>query len=300
MFFSKNNIFIGISPLNWTNDDMPNLGSTNTFEQILSEASLTRYSGVEIGVTFPQDINTLIYHTKLRNLKIASQWFGAYLSTEKIDIIQPNFLNQLIKLKTLNASCINICDLSYNLFRSNKSMFTNKPTLSDSEWSTLCTNLNILGKLAQKYNIKLCYHHHMGTVIQTYEEISYLLNHTNPKFVHLCLDTADLILADIDPISFIHKFSSRIAHVHLKDVYSEKMYQAKQENFSFREAIRQNCFTVPGDGNGYINFLEIFQALDEINYQGWLIVEAELNPELSNPFEYALKARYFLSAMLDL
>lgn len=78
------------------------------------------------------------------------------------------------------------------------------------------------------------------------------------------------------------------------------MYQAKQENFSFREAIRQNCFTVPGDGNGYINFWEIFQAFDEINYQGWLIVEAELNPELSNPFEYALKARYFLSAMLDL
>ena len=68
MFFSKNNIFIGISPLNWTNDDMPNLGSTNTFEQILSEASLTGYSGVEIGVTFPQDINTLIYHTKLLDI----------------------------------------------------------------------------------------------------------------------------------------------------------------------------------------------------------------------------------------
>ena len=76
------------------------------------------------------------------------------MSTEKIDIIQPDFLNQLIKLKALNASCINVCDLSYNLFRSNKSMFTNKPTLSDNEWSTLCMNLNILGKLAQKYDIK--------------------------------------------------------------------------------------------------------------------------------------------------
>ena len=52
--FEHNKIFIGISPINWTNDDMPFLGSTNNFEQILSEIALTGYSGTEIGITFPQ------------------------------------------------------------------------------------------------------------------------------------------------------------------------------------------------------------------------------------------------------
>lgn len=300
MYFSQNNISIGISPLNWTNDDMPNLGSTNTFEQILSEAALAGYIGTEIGITFPSDIDTLQYHTKLRKLKIASQWFGANIATDDYTSIEANFQQQLIKLRALNASCINVCEMSYNLFRSNHSMFINKPILNNAEWATLCMNLDKLGKLANKYDIKLCYHHHMGTVVQTYEEILYLMEHTNPKYVHLCLDTADLTLADIEPISFIHQFASRIAHIHLKDLFSEKIHQAKAENFSFREAIRQNTFTVPGDGNGYINFQDIFEALDNINYQGWLIVEAELNPELANPFEYALQSRYFLSAMLDL
>lgn len=300
MYFTQNNISIGISPLNWTNDDMPNLGSTNTFEQILSEAALAGYIGTEIGVTFPTDINTLQYHIKLRKLKLASQWFGADIATGDYTSIKTSFQSLLIKLQALNVPCINVCEMSYNLFRSNHSMFINKPILNNIEWSTLCTNLDKLGKLANKYNIKLCYHHHMGTVVQTYEEILYLMEHTNPKYVHLCLDTADLILADIEPISFIYKFSSRIAHVHLKDLFSEKMYKAKLENFSFRELIRQNTFTVPGDGNGYINFQDIFDALNNINYQGWLIVETESNPEINNSFEYALKARYFMSAMLDL
>ena len=145
MYFSQNNIFIGISPLNWTNDDMPNLGSTNTFEQILSEAALAGYIGTEIGITFPSDIDTLQYHTKLRKLKIASQWFGANIATDDYTSIEANFKQQLIKLQALNTSCINVCEMSYNLFRSNHSMFVNKPILNNAEWNTLCMNLDKLG-----------------------------------------------------------------------------------------------------------------------------------------------------------
>ena len=304
--FEHSNIQIGIAPINWTNDDMPSLGSKNNFEQILSETALTGYAGTEIGITFPdgiEDIKNVVklqYHLDLRNLKIASKWVGVYLATQDFEKVVKNFEEELKILKLLNADCINVCEMSYNLFRSNQSMFINKPKLSNQEWKSLCKGLNALGKLAYKYGIKLCYHHHMGTVVQTLEEITYLLVNTNSKYVHLCLDTGDLILADIEPASFIQKFGKRIAHIHLKDLYSEKMVIAQKENYSFRDAIRNNCFTVPGDGNGYINFVEIFMALDEINYSGWLIVEAEQDPDLANPFEYALKARYYLSAMLDL
>lgn len=298
--FGHNKIFIGISPINWTNDDMPFLGSTNNFEQILSEIALTGYSGTEIGITFPQNIDTILYHTNLRNLKIAGKWFNAYLATKPYSEIEQHFKSEILQLKSANASYINVCEMSYNIFRHDISMFAQKPMLSEKQWQQLCEGLNKLGKLAYKYHIKLCYHHHIGTVIQTEEEISFLLNHTNPKYVHLCLDTADLILANIEPIQFIQKYGKRIGNVHLKDIYSEKMIEAQKNNYSFRQAIKHNCFTVPGDGNGYVNFQKIFQALEAINYSGWLIVEAEQNPELANPFEYALKARYYLTAMLDL
>lgn len=298
--FEHNKIFIGISPINWTNDDMPLLGSTNNFEQILSEIALTGYSGTEIGITFPKNIDTILYHTNLRNLKIAGKWFSAYLATKPYSEIEHHFKSEILQLKSANASYINVCEMSYNIFRDDVSMFAKKPMLSKKQWQQLCEGLNKLGKLAHKYNIKLCYHYHIGTVIQTEEEISFLLNHTNPKYVHLCLDTADLILANIEPIQFIQKYGKRIGSVHLKDIYSEKMIEAQKNNYSFRQAIKYNCFTVPGDGNGYVNFQKIFQTLDAINYSGWLIVEAEQNPEIANPFEYALKARYYLTAMLDL
>lgn len=298
--FEHNKISIGISPINWTNDDMPSLGSNNNFEQILSEIALTGYSGTEIGITFPQNADKIKYHLKLRNLKAVGKWFNAYLATEPFSAIQQDFEEALLQLKTVNASCINVCEMSYNLFRSDRSMFQQKPQLSEKQWQNLCEGLNKLGRLAHRENIKLCYHHHMGTVIQTKEEILFLLNHTDARYVYLCLDTADLTLADIEPVPFIMQIGKRIGNVHLKDIYSEKMIEARKYSYSFRDAIKHNCFTVPGDGNGYINFEKIFQALDSVGYSGWLVVEAEQNPDTDNPFECALKARYYLRAMLDL
>ena len=212
--FEHNKIFIGISPINWTNDDMPFLGSTNNFEQILSEIALTGYSGTEIGITFPQNIDKIHYHAALRNLKIAGKWFNAYLATMPYAQIEQQFKAEIMQLQAVNASYINVCEMSYNLFRGDNSMFGEKPALSEKQWQNLCTGLNKLGKLAHKHNIKLCYHHHIGTVVQTEEEISFLLNHTEERYVHLCLDTADLTLANIDPVQFILKYGKRIGNVH--------------------------------------------------------------------------------------
>ena len=298
--FEHQNIYIGISPINWTNDDQPSLGQSNNFAQILSEAALTGYDGVEVGVTFPQDIDNILYNINLRQLKIAGEWLSIYLATKPYQQIEQLFCAHLARLKALHACCINVCEMSYNLFRSDESMFTSLAILSGEEWQKLCTGLDRLGRLAARSGIKLCYHHHMSSVVQTEEEIAYLLAHTNPRFVHLCLDTSDLFLAGIAPVPFIQKFGRRIAHVHLKDLYPEKIQLAKQQNYSFRDAIKHNCFTVPGEGSGCIDFPEIFTALDDIGYSGWLIVDPEQNPESSSPFEYALKARYYLSAILDL
>ena len=119
--FEHNKIFIGISPINWTNDDMPFLGSTNNFEQILSEIALTGYSGTEIGITFPQNIDKIHYHAALRNLKIAGKWFNAYLATMPYAQIEQQFKAEIMQLQAVNASYINVCEMSYNLFRGDSS-----------------------------------------------------------------------------------------------------------------------------------------------------------------------------------
>ena len=51
----KNRVKLGIAPIAWTNDDMPDLGSENTFEQCVSEMALAGFTGSEVGNKYPKD-----------------------------------------------------------------------------------------------------------------------------------------------------------------------------------------------------------------------------------------------------
>lgn len=84
----------------------------------------------------------------------------------------------------------------------------------------------------------------------------------------------------------------RIQHVHLKDIRKETVKRVKEEGLSFLQAVKAGAFTVPGDGS--IEFGPVFTTLASSGYKGWLIVEAEQDPALADPLEYALKARRYI------
>ena len=85
----------------------------------------------------------------------------------------------------------------------------------------------------------------------------------------------------------------RVKHVHLKDIRPEATERVKRENMSFLQGVRVGTFTVPGDG--CIDFTRVFDILDRESYKGWMIVEAEQDPALADPLEYALKARKYIA-----
>jgi len=138
----------------------------------------------------------------------------------------------------------------------------------------------------------LTYHHHMGTGVQTFEEIDKLMDMTDPELVYLLYDTGHLVFAGEDPEPILRKYVNRIKHVHLKDVRKEVLYRVKQEDWSFLKAVKEGVFTVPGDG--MIDFEPLFKILADNDYAGWFVVEAEQDPAKANPFEYAIKARSFI------
>ena len=86
--------------------------------------------------------------------------------------------------------------------------------------------------------------------------------------------------------------------MHLKDIRQEVVDKVKKEHLSFLQGVRLGTFTVPGDGS--LDFSEVFKILGESNYKGWFIVEAEQDPALANPFEYAVKARKFIKENTNL
>lgn len=139
----------------------------------------------------------------------------------------------------------------------------------------------------------LCCHHHMGTGVQTVEEIDRFLELTDPELVFLLFDSGHLTFAGVDPVPVLQKHIGRIRHVHLKDVRLSIRDQARREGLSFLDAVRAGVFTVPGDGD--VDFAPIFDILDRSGYEGWVVVEAEQDPAKANPFEYAVKARRYIA-----
>lgn len=288
-----NNVKLGIAPIGWTNDDMPQLGGDLTFEQMISEAALAGFTGTEVGGKFPEDTELLNRRLDARGLKIASKWFSSFLCSKSYEENEAAFVKELDVLNALGAARVNVCELTDCLFARDCSMFgEEKPVATDEQWDMLCRGLNRLGKIAKDRGIKLCFHHHMATMVQTYDETKRLLSCTDPELVYLCFDTGHFAFAGVDPVRAAKDFASRIGHVHLKDIRKEKMDQALSEGFAFRKAVREGCFTVPGDG--FVDYPGVFAVLNEAHYEGWFIVEAEQDPAKANPFEYALKARAYI------
>lgn len=298
--FDKSKVKLGIAPIGWTNDDLPDLGEDNTFEQCVSEMALAGFTGSEVGNKYPKEPAVLKKALDMRGVEICNQWFSCFLITKPFEEVEKEFRNQLSFLSALGAKVIGVSEQSYSIQgQQTTPIFGNKYVLNDSQWEVLCNGLNRLGKIAkEEYQISLTFHHHMGTVVENAQEVERMMEHTDPEYVHLLFDTGHFAYCDEDPLEMVKKYIKRIKHVHLKDIRKEVVAQVRTEKLSFLEGVRRGTFTVPGDG--CIHFEPIFAVLAENHYEGYLVVEAEQDPAKANPFEYAIKARKFIAEKIGL
>lgn len=283
---------VGIAPIGWTNDDMPDLGKENTFAQCVSEMALAGFAGCEVGSKFPEDPAVLKKALNLRGLRVCSRWFSTFLITRPFEQTERAFLAQLDFLAALGAKIIGVSEQSYSTQGKQVPIFEERHEMDDTEWTKLCEGLNKLGEIAANKGIRLTYHHHMGTVVQTAAETDHLMAHTDPALVHLLFDSGHLAYCDEDPLAVLQAHLSRVAHVHLKDIRPAVVQRVRQEHLSFLDGVRAGSFTVPGDGA--IDFDPLFEQLAGNGYDGWLLVEAEQDPAVADPLEYALKARSYI------
>ncbi|RXI40852.1 myo-inosose-2 dehydratase [Clostridium tetani] len=291
--FNKDKVKIGIAPIAWTNDDMPELGAENTFEQCISEMALSGFKGTEVGNKYPRDTKVLKRALELRDMQIASAWFSAFLTTKPYEETEKAFIEHRDFLHKMGSKVIVVSEQGHSIQGEMETpIFEEKPIFTEEEWKDLAKGLNKLGKLAKEKNMKVVYHHHMGTGVQTTEEIDKLMEMTDPTLVYLLYDTGHLVFSGEDPIVVLRKYINRIKHVHLKDIREDVVKIVKQKKMSFLQAVKLGAFTVPGDGD--IDFKPVFNILAENNYEGWLLVEAEQDPARANPLEYAIKARKYI------
>ena len=292
--FDKEKVKLGIAPIAWTNDDLPDLGKENTFEQCVSEMALAGYTGSEIGNKYPKDATVLKKALELRGMEICNAWFSTFLTTKPFEETEAEFRKHVAFLKEMGAKIVGVSEQGHSIQgMQDVAVFDNKYVMNEEEWSLLTDGLNRLGKIAlEEYGITLTFHHHMGTVVQTADEVKRLMDETAPNYVNLLYDTGHFAYSGEDPLEMVKTHIARIKHVHLKDIRKEVVEKVKAEGLSFLAGVRLGTFTVPGDG--CISFDEIFEVLKEHKYEGYMLVEAEQDPAKANPLEYAIRARKFI------
>lgn len=291
--FNNERVKLAIAPIAWTNDDMPELGGENTFEQCVSEMALAGYRGSEVGNKYPKDPKALNKALALRGMTICNAWFSSFLTTRPLKETVEAFKMQTDFLYAVGAGVIGAAEQGHSIQgMADVPVLKRKPHFTDEEWKKLAEGLDELGRLAIDKDMILTYHHHMGTGVQTFEEIDRLMNMTEPGLVNLLFDTGHLTFSGVDPVAVLKKYVRRTRHVHLKDIRKAVLEKVGKEDWSFLKAVREGAFTVPGDG--MIDFDPLFKILADNNYEGWLVVEAEQDPAKANPLEYAIKARKFI------
>ncbi|MFE5512276.1 myo-inosose-2 dehydratase [Streptomyces sp. NPDC056529] len=294
----RDKVSLGVTPTLWWNDDFPQIDIGIPFEQCVSEMALAGFQGCSIGHKYPSDPATLKKALDLRGLKVSEPWVSTYFTIGDKDRTVENFKRQLEFLKKVGGQDIVVAEFGQSSHLQPIPVFKHRPHFTEEDWRLLTSGLNEIGKLAADSGMRLCYHHHMGTGVQTAEDIDKLMTGTNKDHVHLLFDTGHLRFAGDDPLATAKKHKQRIKHVHLKNVRQPVVDKVKSDHLSFQDGILQGVFTVPGDPQGAIDFKPILSTLGEAGYEGWLVVEAEQNPAAAHPLTYAKIARKYLTETL--
>ena len=285
-------IKLGIAPIAWSNDDMPELGGETTLEQCLSEASRAGFTGIESGGKFPKNSKELIPKLKKENLQLCSGWYGASLLKNSPKEEYVLMREQMNLFKDCKSPCMVFAEITNSIQGDPKTPLSKKPKLSKDEWKLLIARINEISKMMINEGMPLAYHHHMGTVIETESETRRLIENTKDD-VKLLIDTGHMLFAGGDSIKLTEDFIDRIVHVHCKDIRKSVLEKSLKNDSTFRQAFLDGAFTVPGDG--CIDYKPFLTVLKKRNYQGWLVVEAEQDPAKANPFEYAKIGYNYLS-----
>ena len=287
---------LGIAPIAWSNDDMPELGGDTSLEQCLSEASEAGFIGIESGGKFPKKSEELIPKLEAFNLSLCSGWYGANLRMNSVDEEKVAIQDQLKLFKDCKAPCIVFAEVSGSIQGDPTKKLSTRPQMDPDEAKKYYLKISEIAKYLEDEGMPLAYHHHMGTVIETEEDTVRLLENTHES-VKLTLDTGHMLFAKGDSLNILNDFSERLIHMHCKDIRKDVLDNSLKKDLSFRGAFLDGAFTVPGDG--CIDYKPLFDVLKEKNYSGWLVVEAEQDPAKANPFEYAKIGYKYLSETLN-
>ena len=273
---------IGANPIGWSNDDLRELGGATPLETCLAEAREAGFEGMELGHKFPREPDALQAVLARFDLDLVSGWYSAELLRRSVQDELAAMRPHLDLLRALGCSVLVFAETSNAIHGDRSTPLSKRPVLKPDEWRRFGENMTEVADASLAEGVRLVYHHHMGTAVQSEADIDALMSATGPS-VHLLLDTGHATFAGTDPVALARRYRHRISHFHAKDVRPSVMERARREDLSFLDAVIAGVFTVPGDG--CVDYPAVLRELP--GYRGWAVVEAEQDPDKAHPLTYA-------------
>lgn len=279
-------IRFGANPIAWANDDDQTVGAHIPTGQILDEAGRQiGFDGIENGHRWPADPEELRALLAAHGLVYISGWYSMNLLVqsveEEITAVQP----ALARLKHNGCTVLIGCETSNTVQGDRATPVNNRPRLTSAEMAAFGQKVEAFAAYLATQGITLAYHHHMGTVVESPDDIDAFMAATGPA-THLLFDAGHCWFGGGDPESVLRRHVSRVAHFHAKNVRPDIARRTRDEGLSFLDAVFAGAFTVPGDQDGAVDFAPLLRILKEAGYDGWIVIEAEQDPVLRNPLLY--------------
>jgi inosose dehydratase len=275
---------LGINPITWTNDDLPSLGGDTPVETCLTETRQAGYGGTELGGKFPRESVALRSLLDRFGLELVSGWYDGRILERSVEDEFEAVCAHLSLLRDLGATHVVYADTSRGRHDGIFRPISERPRLAPEEWTGYGRKITELADRMADFGVRMAFHHHMGTIVETDAEIDALMAHTG-EAVGLLYDTGHCAFSGGDPVALLDRHLGRVVHVHCKDVRPDVLARARAEDMSFMAAVLAGIFTVPGDGS--IPYDRLLPKLAQAGYDGWLVVEAEQDPAKAHPLTYA-------------
>jgi inosose dehydratase len=280
-------IRIGANPIGWSNDDLQEVGGATSLETCLSEAREAGFEGMELGHKFPREPAALKAALAPFGMACISGWYSAELLLRDADEEMARLRPHLDLLKAMGSNVLVFAETSNAIHGDRSKPLSQRPVMAAGDWAEFGRRITEVAERTLSEGVRLVYHHHMGTIVESEVDIDAFMAATGPA-VHLLLDTGHATWGGADPAALAMRYRDRISHVHAKDVRENVMEQAKAGGWSFLDAVLGQgsdlgVYTVPGDG--MVDYPAVFRALP--GYSGWVVVEAEQDPEKAHPLTYA-------------
>jgi len=290
---------IGINPISWSNDDLPTLGGETPLEVALSEGKAIGYQGFELGNKFPRQSTALRKVLSQHGLELVSGWYSGQLARRSAEE-ETRAVEAHLQLLADNGAKVMVYGEVADSIQGNPSPLYKRPRFFHREqWHAYADKLTALARHTLSRGVRLAYHHHMGSYVETPSDVDQLMALVGDE-VGLLFDSGHMSFAATDENAapaMLAKHVRRVCHVHCKDVRPQVLRMARNRNWSFLESVINGAFTVPGDGA--VDFRTLLKLLHDNAYRGWLVVEAEQDPVVAPSYDYADKGYRHLRGLVE-